>query len=355
MTRTIGVGIIGTGYAERVQMPGFGHAPAARLVAVASGRRESAERAASKFSIPRVCDGFEELVTLPEVDLVVISSPPHAHAPAAIAAARNGKHILCEKPTALDLDEALAMQEAAERAGVLNLIDHELRFSPNRRRARDLIRNGAVGEVRHVTAVYRSGFGLHKTHDWWYTAAAGGGILGAIGSHVVDTLRWWIGDVEAVDCRLRTFIGERPDRATGEPRPVEVDDFASMRLATAGGATAEISLSSLDPGPPQHRFEVVGSEATLVLDDEASTLTRLRAGEREDLSLRDPSRGLEGVLDNVWAPAFVNFAREIVDALLEGRTEVAGAATFRDGARVQAVLDAARRSNASGAVERLEL
>jgi predicted dehydrogenase len=349
---TVRIGIIGTGFAEKVQMPALGHVEGARVVAVASGHRESAERSAAAFGIERVCGTWEELVGLDEVDLVVISSPPHTHAPAAIAALGAGKHVLCEKPMALDLAEAGRMVEAAEASGRLALVDHELRFNPNRRRARALVADGYVGRVLHVSALYRANIGRrHGTFNWWFQTATGGGLLGAVGSHVIDTVRWWLGEVEEVDCRLRTFVETRPDAKTGEPRRVESDDFARFTLGMHEGATVEASLSSVAPGPTAHRFEVVGTEGALVLDDERLTLAGWRGGAEEDLTEPDPARGLEGLPNPLWAPSFVHFAREIVAAIGEGRTEVPGAATFRDGAATQAVLDAARRSNATGCRE----
>ena len=149
------IGIVGTGFAEKVQMPALRHVEDAEVVAVASGHRRNAERAAERFSIPRVCDDFEELTALDEVDLVVVSSPPHTHAPAVLAALRAGKHVLCEKPMALDLAEAERMVAASDEAGTLALVDHELRYNPNRRRVKELIDGGYVGEVRHVLTSYR--------------------------------------------------------------------------------------------------------------------------------------------------------------------------------------------------------
>jgi predicted dehydrogenase len=349
---TVRIGIIGTGFAEKVQMPALAHVEGARVVAVAAGRRESAERAAAAFGIGRVCETWEELVGLDDVDLVVISSPPHTHAPAAIAALSAGKHVLCEKPMALDLAEAGRMVEAAGTAGRLALVDHELRFNPNRRRARALVAEGYVGRVLHVSALYRANIGRrHATFNWWFQTATGGGLLGAVGSHMIDTVRWWLGEIEEVDCRLRTFVESRPDPVTGEPRPVESDDFARFTLTTRGQATVEASLSSVATGPTAHRFEVIGTDGALVLDDERLTLTGWRNGVEEDLTEADPARGLEGLPNPLWAPSFVHFAREIVAAIEAGRTGVPEAATFGDGAATQAVLDAARRSNASGCRE----
>jgi predicted dehydrogenase len=354
MSDDVRIGLVGTGFAEKVQLPALRHVEGARVVAVASGHRASAERAAAAFDIPRVCDTFEELASLDEVDLVVVSSPPHTHAPAALAALAAGKHVLCEKPMALDLGEAKRMAEAAEASSKLALVDHELRFNPNRRRVKELVEAGYVGRVSHISAVYRANIGRrHATFNWWFRKATGGGLLGALGSHFVDTVRWWVGEVEDVDCRLRTFVEERPDPETGEPRRVESDDFASFRLGMREGATVEASCSTVSPGKPEHRFEVVGSDGVLVLDDDRLTLAGWRDGVEEDLTVDDPARGLEGLPNPLWAPSFVHYARAIVAALGEGRTEVPGAARFRDGAAVQAVLDAARRSDESGCREKV--
>ena len=354
MPDTIRIGIVGTGFAEKVQLPALRHVEGAEVVAVTSGHRSSAERTAAAFGIARVCETFEELAALPEVDLVVVSSPPHTHAPAALAALGAGKHVLCEKPMALDLRETERMVGAADAAGRLALVDHELRFNPNRRRAKALIDGGYVGRVYHATAVYRANIGRrHAAFNWWFRTATGGGLLGALGSHVVDTIRWWLGDLDDVDCRLRTFVEERPDPETGEPRRVESDDFARFTLGTRAGATVEASCSTVSPGKTEHRFEVIGSDGALVLDDDALTLTGWRDGQEEDLTEPDPARGLDGLPNPLWAPAFVHFSREIVAALRAGRTDGPGAATFHDGAATQAVLDAARRSHASGCRERI--
>ena len=142
---TVRVGIIGTGFARRVQLPGLRLAPEVRVTAVASGRPENAEATAREFAIPHVCADGPELTRSADVDLVLVSSTPDTHARYAIAALEAGKHVLCEKPTALDAREAAAMLAVAERRpGQLSWMDHELRYEPNRRRVRELIVQGAI-------------------------------------------------------------------------------------------------------------------------------------------------------------------------------------------------------------------
>src|ERR1044071_2910868 len=145
--------------------------------------------------------GFARRVQLPGLDLVVISSTPDAHARYSIAALEAGKHVLCEKPMAIDAFEASQMLEAAAaRPDRLAWIDHELRYEPNRRRVRELIRANAIGELRHIELSlkpYLRGDGRPQAFDapwtWWSDAARGGGLLGAVGSHLIDLCRFWSG------------------------------------------------------------------------------------------------------------------------------------------------------------------
>src|SRR2546427_3052701 len=143
---TLRVGVIGTGFARRVQLPGLRLVPDVRVTAVASGRRENAEATAREHGIPHVFTDGAELVRSGEVDLVLVSSTPDTHARYAIAALEAGEHVLCEKPTALNAAEAQLMLDCARRhPRQIAWIDHELRHEPNRRKVREPIAGGAIG------------------------------------------------------------------------------------------------------------------------------------------------------------------------------------------------------------------
>src|SRR5204863_4334856 len=144
------IGFIGAGFARRVQIPALAFVPGAKATAIASGHRANAEAVAREFGLQVFGDGTE-LARSADVDVVVVSSTPDSHARYAIAALEAGKHVLCEKPMAIDAFEAAQMVTASEQhPDTLAWIDHELRYEPNRRRARELIRSNAIGELRHV-------------------------------------------------------------------------------------------------------------------------------------------------------------------------------------------------------------
>jgi len=354
--RIIGVGIVGTGFARTTQLPAWAACAGARVVAVASGRRENAEAAAREFGIPFVAPDWREVAAHDEVDLVSIVTPPSTHAEMALGALEAGKAVLCEKPMAMNAEETGRMCEAARAAGRLALVDHELRFLPARLRMRELIQGGGLGRVRHAKFLFRGGSRAlaDRPWSWWSDERAGGGALGAIGSHAVDALHWLLGTrVSHVSASLAAHVAERRDPGSGEPRRVTADDEASLLVNFEDGGAAEratgvVSVSLAEPGAPEHTVEFFGTDGSVRIDG-AGRLWRARVGESAWQRVEADEAPLAGGLrDTEWSRGFTVFARAIIDALHEGRTNVEGAATFDDGHRTQLVLDAARAAHASG-------
>jgi len=211
MATKLRVGVIGTGFGSTVQIPAFRAHPRVEVVAVASGRPGKARKVAEEFGVPHAFDAYADLVPA-DLDLVSITAPPDLHHPMTMAAVAAGRHVLCEKPMALSAAEAAEMLAAAERARVVHLIDHELRFNPNRRKVKRLIAEGFLGQPRHalITAMSPGRRDPTLPWGWWYDAARGGGLLGAVGSHQIDLLRYWLGEIESASGTLDAVIRERP-------------------------------------------------------------------------------------------------------------------------------------------------
>jgi len=345
---TVRIGFIGSGFARRVQLPALPFVPETRATAIASGRRANAEAVAREFGLPHVFDDGVELARSADVDLVVVSSTPDSHARYAIAALEAGKHVLCEKPMALDAYEAAQMLAAAERRpDRFAWVDHELRYEPNRRRARELIRSGAIGDVRHIELSlkpYLRGDGRPQASDapwtWWFDAARGGGILGAVGSHLIDLCRYWTAsEVRYVAGLVETFVTERTDES-GVKRPVTADDFTSSVLRMASGAVATITLSTVAHHGQGHLGQVTGSEGTLLLTGETTLELGKAGGPLEAVSAPD-DLWEKTKPNNMWARSFVRLLRDMVRAI-GGAAPEGEPAAFRDGWQVQRVLDAIR-------------
>ena len=200
------VGYVGTGWTKRIQVPTF-RLGGLVAQAICSGNPENARAAAKELGIPQVFDTWQEMVAAPEVDVVSITTPPNLHLEISAAALRAGKHVICEKPTALSVAEAEEMVAAAQAApDQLAIIDHELRFTPQRQQMRQLLREGYVGRILWVEFREARDWRLNPdlAWNWWSSVEMGGGILNALGSHAVDTLRWMIGRIDGVSAQLRT-------------------------------------------------------------------------------------------------------------------------------------------------------
>jgi len=349
----IGIGLVGTGFARSAQAPAFSVCEGAELVAVCSGQHENALRLAEEYDIEHACESYEELIALEEVSLVVVSTPPSLHHPVTLAALDAGKHVICEKPMAMNVTEAREMTDrAVSRPGQLTIMDHELRFNPTWRRLKELVDGGYLGDLHHVNVLISTGFrhSSQRPWSWWSEKSAGGGLLGALGSHAIDALHWLFGEIEAVSSTVATMIPERKDAKSGEMRPNETDDYCSflIRFAPHNGRNSHgaVLLSALYASGGKNQVAVVGSKGSLVMEGEETLIGAMGYNQQfEDMSLTDRAREISVVPDNIWARSFYHLARESVQALREGRTEIAHAATFTDGLHCQEVLDAVRRSH----------
>lgn len=358
---TIGIGIIGTGFARKVQIPAFQACEGAKIVSVASASAENAKSTAEEFGIPHHTADWRETIARDDVDIVVITTPPKFHLEMTLAAVEKRKHILCEKPMAMNVGEARAMTTAAKDAKVLALIDHELRFLPGRLHAYSMIRDGAIGKIRHAKTYFQA---PHRGDpnipwNWWSDAEQGGGALGAIGSHIVDSFNWFLGtNIESVFCQLQSQIKKRPT-SSGELRAVTSDDEAMMIVRFGDGdlvedATGIVSISMTEIPTYKHRVELYGTDGALAVDARGELFFAKNGDDNWKEIGVDFGEPIPGVPDTGFASGFTEFAPKIIEALSEGRTTIEHAATFEDGLKVQRVIDAAHESNRSGRAVSIE-
>ncbi|MBK8796225.1 MAG: Gfo/Idh/MocA family oxidoreductase [Anaerolineales bacterium] len=264
------VGFVGSGWSDRVQIPVF-QLGGLKPHAIASAQRANAERVAAKHHLPEIYDDWQALVTSDSVEIVSICTPPDLHAEIAVAALAAGKHVICEKPTALSVAEAEAMLAAAQAApGRLAIMDHELRFHPQRLHMRQLIKEGYIGSVLQARFDRLGSERLdpNQPWTWWSDASRGGGMVNALGSHLLDLARWMIGRIESLTAHLQLGHLYRTDPQSGYQRQVTADDHADLLLRFANGALGSITVSGITPGGYGMSILVVGTEGALQLDNQ---------------------------------------------------------------------------------------
>ena len=344
-SETLRVAVVGLGFGARVQLPVFTDHPGTTVVSVCSRTLEHARAAATHFAIPHYTDDYRKSIALPDVDLVSVVTPPHLHAPIALAALRARKHVLCEKPFAKSAGEAQRMAKAAKRAKRTGMLDHEFRYIPVRQRAKSLVDDGWLGQLERIVVVEATTW-MHPSSTlrfgWQSKATDGGGVLGALGSHYIDYCRWLAGDVKEVSATLQTRVSKRTLPSGGAAR-ADADDNFALRMTMTSGALATIDLTATANAPFQSIF-VSGTKGALIIRDD-SEIVGLRAG-HEPVPVTAPAhypRRLAGG-PRLIGP-FYTLVNEML-AHLAGKPSTVP--TFDDGLRVQEVLDAARRSAKTG-------
>jgi predicted dehydrogenase len=286
------------------------------------------------------------------VDLVSIVTPPHLHAEIAIAALRAGKHVICEKPTATNVAEAEYMFAAAQAvSNQLAIIDHELRFHPQRAHMHRLAREGYIGNPLYIEldSLYARQLDPHKPWSWHSDAALGGGSLGALGSHLIDLARWLVGRIDGLAAQLQTAHFLRPDPQGRGSRRVTSDDSAHLMLQFGSGIQGRIAVNDLYPINRGMSIMFVGTDGALKIDNE-DRLWGLKSesypvGEWQELTVGDETRDLPLPNRSPFTIGCYYLGKTLYTVLSQGQTVVADAANFYDGLVVQRILDAARRSH----------
>lgn len=262
----IGIAVVGTGFGQKVHIPGFEHYPRTQVVAVYNQDLDKAKSIAEDHKIPNACDSIEAILSLPEVQAVSISTPPFLHYEMAKVVVQAGKHLLLEKPTALSASEARSLYQLAQDKGIVAAMDFEFRFVPAWQLFAEYFAEGYVGQKRLIKIDWLVPSRADASRPWnWYSRKdQGGGALGAVASHTFDYISWLFGDVRRLCARLTTAIPTRPDPKTGEMKPVDADDTCMLMLQLADGTPCQICISSVVHGGG-HFVEVYGDRGTLVL------------------------------------------------------------------------------------------
>jgi predicted dehydrogenase len=381
MKKPLRIAIIGHNFMGRAHANGWRQAAkffdlgVEPVLQVACGRDEPSLRAyAERWGWAHVETDWKKAVARDDIDIVDIALPQHLHREVAVAAARAGKHLFCEKPLALSVAEAKEMLAAAEQAGVKHYLNHNYRRTPAIALARQLIAEGKIGRIFHWRCAYQQDWIVDPAFPLtWHLQkeTAGTGPHGDLNSHCVDLARFLVGEIGTVSCLTASFIGERPlpgkgaatfssgdGGAAGAMGQVTVEDASLMMVEFAGGAVGSFEATRFAPGRKNHlTFEIYGSEGSLTFDLE-------RMNELRYFSRRDPpeTQGFRTILATEpvhpyiahwWPPGHLigyehGFAHAAADFLKAIETDTPIEPNFADGVKCLEVLEAGMRSAKEG-------
>lgn len=346
----------------------FPHAVKPEMAVICGRNKDAVEAAASQFGWAETETDWNALIAREDIDIIDINAPSDAHKEIALAAAKAGKHIFCEKPLALNLKDAREMLQAAEDAGIKHMTGFNYRFSPAVQLAKKLVESGRLGSIYHFRAWFLQDWIMDPDFPLVWRLQkdiAGSGSLGDLGAHLIDLAHDLVGDLDEVIGMSETFIKERPIAAemTGlsakgskdAPRgEVTVDDAALFMARFKNGALGSFEATRFAAG---HRstnsFEINGSLGSVRFDFERmNELEVYFTSDEEDVQgfrlvlATDPAHAYS----EAWWPAghtigfehtFIHEMLEFTRAIEEDRQPKPN---FRDGVKCQAVLEAVERS-----------
>ena len=308
---------------------------------------------AELFEIPHALTSFDDALELPGVSAVTIATPPHTHAPLALAAIAAGMHVICEKPFARDTAEAATVLAAAEAAGIVHVLGTEFRWDPGQATLARAVAAGDVGEPRLATVILYVPMLADPSAEvpaWWADARAGGGWLGAHGSQVIDQMRVTLGEFAGVSASL-PLVADRPTTA---------EDTFVVHFRMRSGCVGVLQSTAADWGPPIVETRVTGSRGTAWIEGVGSKVFVADGGGTrvvpvgDDLPTDPPEPLPDGLLHTTYdrmiahgmdLGPYTRLATAFREQIL-GRPIPPGPrpATFADGVAGMAVLDAIRRS-----------
>ncbi len=337
---------------------------------------ELVRRAAKQYGFAEYNTDWRNVVERPDIDIVDICTPNDTHAPIAIAAAKAGKHVMCEKPMAMSVAEAESMLAAAKESGVVTMVSYNYRHTPALQMAKRLIEQGRIGNILTFRGYYLQDWGADPDRplSWRFSKAkAGSGTLGDIGTHVIDAARLLIGEVESVNSIVKTFIPERPlpagrffgpsGAASSVKGKVEVDDAAITMIRFTNGVFGSIEVTRNAYGHHnQLGFEINGTRGSIAFDYQR--LNELRVAFADDpadaFGFRTVYSGPNQPFgDKLWPVAGMGQGYIDVKSIewynfLEAIAEDKPAApNFEDGVQIERITEAILASGQSGAWEKV--
>ncbi|VEP11980.1 putative enzyme [Hyella patelloides LEGE 07179] len=264
----IGIAVVGTGFGQKIHIPGFQHHHRTEVVAVHNRDLATAKEIAAKHNIPNACDNLDDVLALDLVEAVSVTTPPFLHYEMGKAVLAAGKHLLLEKPMAMNAKEVKDLYNLAQAKGLVATADFEFRFVPSWQLFAEYLQQSYVGKIRLIKIdwIVVSRADPQRPWNWYARKDRGGGALGAVGSHAFDYISWLFGDVKSLSAHLACAIPERRDpQDGGKLKPVDADDTCLVTMELADGTPCQLNISSVTYNGRGHWVEVYGEKGTLVL------------------------------------------------------------------------------------------
>jgi len=375
----IGIGMLGYAFMGKAHSNGYKKMPyifwpppaIPKLVKICGRTKEKVAEEALRYGYGQYCTDWHELIEDDAIDIFVNGGPNNVHAEPCIAAAKAGKHIVCEKPLARNAAEAKRMLDAAKKAKVKHLCNYNYRMVPALVLAKNLIADHKLGKIFHFRARYLQEWIVDPQFPMIWRLEknlCGSGALGDLGSHIIDLARWLCAEPATVTATTQTFVKQRP--SAEDPKKmckVEVDDAFAATIEFENGAIGTLEASRFCPGRKNYEvIEVNGELGSLYFDlENMNNLHVYFAQENVEETVGfhaiNVTESFHPYYDKWWPHGhiigwentFVHTAYNIVNAVINDQPLEPMVATFEDGYRNAVICDAILKSAQSGKKEKI--
>src|SRR5215204_3568884 len=364
--KTLNIGLVGYGFMGRthsnafVQAPRFFDLPRKPVLKAVAARNEArVKKFAENWGYESHVTDWRELISRKDIDVIDIASPNDTHHEIAIAAAKAGKMVMCEKPLGRNAKEAQEMTDAVDKAGVPNTVWYNYRRVPAVTMIKQLLDEGKLGRIFHYRAKFlqdwtisedlpQGGEGLWRLD----VKVAGSGVTGDLLAHCIDTALWLNGGINDVSAMTETFVKQRKHTITGKVEPVGIDDASAFLARFENGSLATFESTRYARGHKAlYTLEINGENMSLYWD--LHDLHRLQVFDYKD---EGKIRGWKSVhvtdnspdhpyMANWWVPGLsigydARFTHQVADFIQGLETGQPQGPTFRDALETQLILDA---------------
>lgn len=349
----INIGIIGTGVGIRTYLNTFKKLENANVIAISGSSKERAEKFAKENDIKIACKDYKELIDLENLDLVCITAPNKYHYDYAKYCINANKNMILEKPATMTIEEANKLKQMIYKSDKINIINHQLRFNPYLLKVKEIIEQGLLGRIYYINIHQQSTGFSDKNMKWTWSLEEkeGGGVRLAMGSHLVDLIRFWLKkEILTVKGNMDVVIPKRLD-INDNVKDVTACSFFNANLNFEDNITVNCSATCSAIGKSEFNFQIYGENGELHFDLENKLIGYFinEKGVKQEIKVEGVTKEEQKNEVSIFSGSFIYYAKPLLFAIENGDNSLLkNASTIEDAIENQKILDAIRKSNITG-------
>lgn len=349
----VNIGIIGTGVGIRTYLNTFKKLENTNVIAISGSNKERAEKFAKENNIKIACKDYKELIDLENLDLVCITAPNKYHYEYAKYCINANKNMILEKPATMTIEEATELKQMIDKSDKINIINHQLRFNPYLLKVKEIIEQGLLGRVYYINIHQQSTGFSNKNMKWIWSLEEneGGGVRLAMGSHLIDLIRFWLNkDILTVKGNMDVVIPKRVD-SNGNIKDVTACSFFNANLNFKDNITVNASATCSAIGKSEFNFQIYGENGELHFDLEDKLIGYFidKKGTRQEIKVDGVTAEERENKVSIFSGSFIYCAKPLLSAIENSNSILLeNASKIEDAIENQTILEAIKESNITG-------